>query len=815
LYARGNKERLFRHATAAVRVLAQGVFASAVAQHPNPALPFVFDHTLVLLYRLLVGECGRARGGLPAAPPNAPDGCSPGGGGGLFDAARLPLLAHNPIAPHYLHQALDCLAQADVEAIARHQDDGRFLGCLYEYLLGYHLALDDTAAGWDVVLVANRGTRRATGSFYTPDAVVRPMVAQTLAPLLQAAVAGLNDEGARVEAVLRTSVLDPALGSGVFLLESTAYVAHFLLEQLQGPGPYRAEDIAAWRCRVAQSCIYGVEIHPLALDIARLSFWLATAPRDMSLSWLDHRLCPGDALVGFDWHSAFPAVMGAAPAGFSAVLGNPPYLRQEAFAARKPALARAFPDVYHGSADLSAYFVALGLRLLRRGGRLSYITSGTFRKLRSGAPLRRSITSQATLLELVDVTDQRMFRHTITYPVIMTLAKEPPPPPPQGRVVLRRMPPLPDQPPATAPVPTGDAAWIFPRPALRHLFEGWGGARPLGDMLGGPICRGVTTGCNRAFVIDRAVRDSLVQADPASADLLKPVLRGEDLYPWCFRDDTQHWLICTPRGVNIEAYPAVKGWLSRFRDALEPRPRQWHSSRPWPGRSGAGYQWYELQSALTYQHVFEEPHLQSNKVTRSPAFSLAPAALYATNTAYVLPLVDVASGWYLLGVLHSRVCAYYSRQTFSAKACGYYEVQPAGLSRFPVPDAPPDQRAALATLARRMRAQVQARQRLRCAAQGYIMTHLAPPGARSGRAVRAWWTMDIERLGDVVARWGGTLAGPAREEWAAWLEQQQAQHRWYTAEIEHLEYALNQQVYALCEVGPAEQRHIEQYGCEA
>lgn len=799
----------------ALRILAQGVFVRASARHPTPDLSAIFTHALVLLYRMLVGIQGRARGLLPPAAPDQPACWLPSLPGDMFGATRWPLLAGDAIDPSYLRDAFVCLTRADSAAhngCVHRGRDSRWFGRLYEYVLGYRLERCSPSSGWDVALVAHRHTRRATGSFYTPDDIVQTMVAQTLGPLLQTAVDGLRNPDERMAAVLATRVLDPAMGSGLFLLEATDYLTRFLVEQCAGSAPPPTAEVAALRCRVAQSCIYGVELDPLALDIARLSLWLATAPPDSDGFCFDQHLCEGDALVGVDWGRTFSAVMAGDRPGFSAVLGNPPYLRQEVFAPMKPALARAFPELYHGSADLSTYFIGLGVRLLRRGGRMSYITSGTFRKLRSGAPLRRYLSSHTTLLELVDIADQRLFRHTVTYPIIMTLVKAPPSP--QATVCLRHRPSSPATPATRHPVPTGDAPWLFPHPSLRHLFEGWEGAQQLGDRLDGPVYRGITTGCNRAFVINRATYESLVRADPSSADVLKPVVRGEDLRPWFFLDETPHWLICIPRGADIGAYPAIQYWLTQFRPALEPRPPGWERTRPWPGRSGGSYQWYELQSALTYQHVFEAPHLQSNKVTCRPAFSLAPAAMYATNTAYVLPFPDEASAFYMLGLLHSRVCAYYCRLVFSAKACGYYEVQPAGLARFPVPDARPDERAALVTLARTMRERVQECYRFCRAARQDMLSRLAPSGGRLNRSLSAWWDLDMDSFVAAVGRLcKGSLVRFGRadwEAWEAWLTQHQRQYAWYTTEIARLEHRLNAQVYALFAVGPAEQRHIEQ-----
>src|SRR5687768_13264170 len=128
--------------------------------------------------------------------------------------------------------------------------------------------------------------------------------------------------------------------------------------------------------------------------------------------------------------------------------------------------------------------------------------------------------------------------------------------------------------------------------------------RPLGEVVNGQMYRGVLTGLNEAFIVDQPTRDALVKADPAGRDLLKSMLRGEDLRPW-YQEDEGHWLIFTRRGIDIEAYPAVKAYLEQFRPQLEPRPADWDSSQPWPGRKPGSYQWFEIQDSVDYYPAFE------------------------------------------------------------------------------------------------------------------------------------------------------------------------------------------------------------------
>ena len=154
-----------------------------------------------------------------------------------------------------------------------------------------------------LILVNDKGERHRTGSYYTPDFVVQYIVEQTLRPVLDAAVAGKKSDADKIAAVMEVNCVDPAMGSGHFPVAATEYIARYLVEIGVSP-PTSAgsegeeSDLAYWKRRVAQSCIYGVDLNPLAVDLAKLSLWLSTAAKGRPLSFLDHHLRCGNALVG-------------------------------------------------------------------------------------------------------------------------------------------------------------------------------------------------------------------------------------------------------------------------------------------------------------------------------------------------------------------------------------------------------------------------------------------------------------------------------------------------------------------------------------
>src|SRR5438876_8595770 len=103
-----------------------------------------------------------------------------------------------------------------------------------------------------------------------------------------------------------TSLIDPSMGSGHFPVEVTEYIARYLVELGVQPEKTEEADLTYWKRRVAQQCIYGVDLNPLAVELAKLSLWLITAAKDRPLNFLDHHLRIGNALIG-SWLSEVAA----------------------------------------------------------------------------------------------------------------------------------------------------------------------------------------------------------------------------------------------------------------------------------------------------------------------------------------------------------------------------------------------------------------------------------------------------------------------------------------------------------------------------
>ena len=175
------------------------------------------------------------------------------------------------------------------------------LGSIYEGLLEHHFVRENN----HLTLKTAKAERKATGTYYTPDYIVKYIVEQTVAPLLTeienrepvkcSRAAGQQDNSFANE-VLKLNICDPAMGSGHFLVEATTFLADqivyhpttkFQAEFAKGKSQEETE-IAYWRRRVVEACIYGVDLNPLAVELAKLSLWLTTISTDQPLNFLDH-----------------------------------------------------------------------------------------------------------------------------------------------------------------------------------------------------------------------------------------------------------------------------------------------------------------------------------------------------------------------------------------------------------------------------------------------------------------------------------------------------------------------------------------------
>jgi hypothetical protein len=468
----------------------------------------------------------------------------------------------------------------------------------------------------------------------------------------------------------RVRILDPACGSGAFLIEAFDQLLEVYQEaadrlyELRGSRSLFDPDRT-----ILEKNLYGVDLNEEAIQICRLSIWIKTAQRGKRLTDLDRTIRIGNSLVedqdvdprnAFDWKAAFPEVF--ADGGFDVVVGNPPYVRQELLGDLKIYLERRF-QAYHGMADLYVYFFEKGLELLKPGGRVSFVVTNKWLKAGYAEPLRRLLAERAWLETLVDLGHAKeIFEDADVFPSIIVLAKPAPDtavPVPRISVISRddvRLDDLSRQ--------VEEEGFDFPQDRLSAApwsLEPVGtdalmakiraNGAPLAEYAGVKPLRGVLTGLNEAFLIDTDARNKLLSEDPRLAELVRPYLRGQDVRRWRAEwaglymillksSDNKEWPWSSAQGAEAEnafaaAFPALYRHLMPWRDRLIARMDQ-------------GRFWWELRTCSYYEE-FDRPKILWQEIQYAQAFALDPGGAFANNKVFLIPSADL----YLAAVLNS------------------------------------------------------------------------------------------------------------------------------------------------------------------
>ncbi|MEP6782417.1 MAG: N-6 DNA methylase, partial [Acidobacteriota bacterium] len=214
--------------------------------------------------------------------------------GRLFSPRHAPLVEQRRIPDDVIREVLLSLGTESTRQgrrrISYHDLGVEQLGSVYERVLDYEPAANRHSAP----LSRTSTKRKSTGSFYTPLALTDFLVRRTLAPLV---------EGRSSDQILSLRIVDPSMGSGAFLVSACHFLADGCELAMIRDGEWFESDAtpshrATLRRNVAERCLYGVDLNPTAVQLARLSLWLTTLAADRPLTFLDHHLACGNSLVG-------------------------------------------------------------------------------------------------------------------------------------------------------------------------------------------------------------------------------------------------------------------------------------------------------------------------------------------------------------------------------------------------------------------------------------------------------------------------------------------------------------------------------------
>jgi type I restriction-modification system DNA methylase subunit len=338
------------------------------------------------------------------------------------------------------------------------------LGRVYEQFLGSVIRV---ASNREVFVEEKPEVRKAGGVYYTPAYIVDYIVKNTVGKLL---------EGKTLKQAAKLRILDPACGSGSFLIGAYQFLLDWHLQRHveEASGSRRRAPIEQtadgdWRLtveekkRILLTHIFGVDIDVQAVEVAKLSLLLKTLEgetrdtidaqirlfHERALPDLSRNIKCGNALIGpdfyqavkfeelteddhyrvnvFDWSGkdGFPDIMKSG--GFDAVIGNPPYVRIQAMKEWSPLeveeYKRRYVSASKGNYDIYVVFVEKGLKLLNEKGSLGFILPHKFFNAQYGQPLRNIIAAGKHLSQVIHFGHQQIFTNATTYTCILFLDK--------------------------------------------------------------------------------------------------------------------------------------------------------------------------------------------------------------------------------------------------------------------------------------------------------------------------------------------------------------------------------------------------------
>jgi hypothetical protein len=643
----------------------------------------------------------------------------PGYNGGLFQPD--PLLDEQLTVPDPICSQLKQLTRFDFDT----EVSVDILGRIFEQSVTDLEELKAEATGQEYN--KKKGKRKTQGVFYTPAFITQYIVELALGGYLKQREQEIRDrplggakgnrfqleqipkkntkqrreteiklwETYRDEVLRKTRVIDPACGSGAFLIAAFDYLMReyervnqaIAALELQGDGGAEflgQRSLFDLNKTILNSNLYGVDLSPESVEITKLSLWLKTAEAGQALTYLDDNIKVGNSIVddpavaerAFNWQAEFPDVFAAG--GFDVVIGNPPYVRQELLSPIKPYL-QAHYESYDGVADLYAYFYEKGIKILNSGGVLSYIVTNKWLRAGYGEPLRQFFSRNSVFEQILDFGHAPIFEDADTFPCIVAVQKPVKSNASETQEVVK---PEPQSPVLVCPVPREKLsdinltqyvqqegytvpwsrftaeAWSLEPPAVDELMQKIKDVGvPLKDFAGVKPFLGIKTGFNEAFLIDESTKKRLIQSDPQAAQIIKPYLRGQDIKRWTpewanlwiiLLKSSSDWIWDWSQAKDLAEEVFAKTFTSIY-EYMKPKEEQLRK------RSDKGRYWWELRSCAFYD-IFTQPKIFYQQIQFYPCFSIEPEAYYANNKVSFIPTADL----YLVAVLNSPLMWWYN-----------------------------------------------------------------------------------------------------------------------------------------------------------
>ena len=570
------------------------------------------------------------------------------------------------------------------------------LGQAYELYIG-SIIKEKEGRAKAIEIVREAGKRKAHGIYYTPEYIVNFIARNTLGILLK--------NCKKPEDVSKIKVLDPACGSGSFLIKAFDVLKEWYsnYNRINRPsGPRNTLDshivpVSNVEKKILTDNLFGVDLDPQAVDITILNLSLKSIMAKKRLPHMgDHIKC-GNSLVSgdsadlikyfkepeakrpYNWSKEFENV--ADRGGFDVIIGNPPYITMENLPEYQEYCKTYYPEIYSGKNDIHYYFIAKGLNLLKENGFLGYITSRYYMEAAFAKKLRNFILNNSCIKAIIDFGNVHVFEGANVLTNLIILQKKTSKQVRDNniiKVVTVKEAKL-DVAHLMEDIETHineesfsddkieffnvkqaeltDDSWkIFPEKTKRILSKMENTSWKLADIC--EIEQSQKTGLNEAF----CVSETYAEGVGLERGLLRKVIKNSDIQKYHIDWKNKH-LIYTNNETIIDNYPNIKKHLEKYKKILESKSEC---------RDGL-YSWYRLQRPRREQLFSAPEKIVVPFLSTENRFALDDVGFYGTADTYVIVptrkcTVDIR---YVLALLNSKLLEFFHKNTAKLKDIKY------------------------------------------------------------------------------------------------------------------------------------------------